>query len=108
MRRAFDDLLTRIGKDRRVVVFADVPKWDVNLPEPVDCVLSRLALPRRPCDSDPSYITNAFFNHFEKPSHDVLRSVAEANHAIAYSPEDYLCSSQGCRTFVNGVFIYRD
>ena len=105
MRRGLEDLLPRIDKDRRVVVFGDVPKWDT--PDPVACVLARVALLRRPCALDPSIVANENFLVVEK-SRDVLTSVTKKIEAIAYRPEDYLCSSKGCRAFVNGEFIYRD
>jgi peptidoglycan/LPS O-acetylase OafA/YrhL len=100
MRHGFDDLLPRISKNRRVVVFADIPKWENEL---IGCVLALVALPRRPCASELSIP-----NYDAKRQHDVLRSVAEQNHVIAYSPEDYLCGADGCRMFINGEFIYRD
>ncbi|MGI3902458.1 MAG: acyltransferase family protein [Janthinobacterium lividum] len=106
LREGFADLLPRIKDHRRVIVFGDIPKWNIGYPVP--CVLAKIALPRRACDTDVSSIPMTLFDRIEKPPHDILRSAAAIAGVTSYNPEDYLCDADRCVTQVNGEFIYRD
>ena len=74
MREGLEDLLPKISRGRRVVVFADIPKWRIE--DSVACVLALITLPRRLCEANLSSIPRATFDQFEMPSHDVLRLAA--------------------------------
>jgi peptidoglycan/LPS O-acetylase OafA/YrhL len=106
LREGLDELIPQIeAPSRRVVLFADVPKWPVA---PIPCVLAGSGLLRRPCGFDACSIARADVDRYEKPVHDVLRQAAAAHGVISYSPEDYLCGSSSCPTYFSGEFLYMD
>jgi hypothetical protein len=107
LREGLDELIPRIkAPSRRVVLFADVPKWPAVAPIP--CVLAGSGLLRRPCGFDARSIARADLDRYEKPVHDVLRQAAAAHGVISYSPEDYLCGPSSCPTYFSGEFLYMD
>jgi len=107
MRSGFDSLLAKIPAGRQVVLINDIP--GIPVADPAACELSRISLVRRKCDIDFDAVTWGFLDSYQRPVHELLRSVASAHPNVAvYDPEDYLCSNQRCMTSLNGEFLYRD
>lgn len=93
--------------NRNVVLISDIPRWEID---PIPCIVSQetTLLRRERCMDDRAILSWSFFNKEQREIHDLLREYHGRDGVTVMSPEDYLCDQAGCRTTINGEFIYRD
>jgi len=102
--RGFEKVISdlRGASEAPIFVFSDIPMWNGD---PVPCYLSN-AMPlfrektrKENCPQIINYAVSPSFIHdyFKKFSGIQL-----------ISPESFLCNKEGCLSFLNGEFIYRD
>jgi peptidoglycan/LPS O-acetylase OafA/YrhL len=102
--RGFEKVINdlRGASEAPIFVLSDIPMWNAD---PVPCYLSdtttlfRRKTSKEGCPHITNYATTPSFIH------DYFRSFPGIQ---LISPESYLCNTGGCRTIVNGEFIYRD
>jgi peptidoglycan/LPS O-acetylase OafA/YrhL len=109
---ALDRLLAAISTtDKTIAIISEVPKW---ADDPVPCVMSaetrllRSASFRRGCQDAIENFDRTFFDKFEQPADEILRSFTGKDGVIVWSPVDDLCSARACTAFVNDEFIFLD
>ena len=107
-RTGFENMLADVVRpNRNVVIILDVPRWEID---PIPCIVSQetTLLRRERCTEDRATLSWALFNKEQREIHDLLREYNGRDGITVISPEDYLCDQAGCRTTINGEFIYRD
>jgi hypothetical protein len=107
LREGMTELLDAIGTAKKVVLFLDVP--EVPLADPASCAATMGRLLRRPCTIDIDALVWRHYSGVQRHGHDVLLEAAAGRPNVTVVDSGAsLCSSDRCRTWLNGEFLYRD
>lgn len=94
------------GPRRRVVIIAEIPKWNVS---PVRCVVAAELGLFRTCWFDPHKLRLAdYFDQHQRATQEALARVCAAAGCEIVFPVVGLCQNGECVTSLNGEYLYRD
>jgi peptidoglycan/LPS O-acetylase OafA/YrhL len=92
--------------DVKIVLIADVPRWRND---PVPCYISQqTSLVRKRCAAPRDTLDRSYFDREQAPVLSLLRAFEQKDAVTVLAPSDALCTTTGCKTIVNGEFLYRD
>jgi CheY-like chemotaxis protein len=101
-----EDLIKRTSvPGRRFVLVGSVPQQKID---PVPCAVIDLSgLLRRPCAVDRENVE--FMRTFTIATDKMIQNIARRNtNVTALIPREALCDASGCKTNLDGEFLYRD
>lgn len=104
---ALSDIVSRLlSLQKQVVLISTIPQWSHD---PLPCAMLGVGLIRRQCSDQQRYLFKTEIDERQTTSRAVFQGIAaKYPKAVLIVPDDRLCATEHCITWLAGEYLYRD